>query len=201
MFQCELALSSLLVLSKPPQSPLDILDPGPLETRADAATTVPDAAISNRSRTVIARIFAPTAATTWQQFYVNFTSQVDGLHAQRLTDLRAVLGAASWRYAESLIRAGAEDRDPEFTAADYVRSRIGSYTVSSHIPAPASNIQLGIIHRASVPGLNAAWPIWRAAFIVSDPYSGTASGEAVGSNLLRPTTGHWRTPNRHPAVP
>lgn len=121
----------------------------------------------------------PNAVTDWAAYYAAFTGTVDGKHAQSLRDLRVVVGATTWTYAESLIRSGANDRGPTETAADYVRSRVGSYTVSSFIPAAASNIQTNIVHRASVPGLNAAWPVWRGASIIADPYSGAASGEVA----------------------
>ena len=94
----------------------------------------------------------PGAAATWNEHLKAHTDQVDGINAYNLRDLRCVIGKASFTYLETLFRTGAQDNGPRASAQEYVMSRIGGGMVSSRIPAPASNIQLGIIAKTSYPG-------------------------------------------------
>ena len=121
----------------------------------------------------------PGAATTWNEHLKAHTDEVDGINAFNLSDLRCVIGKASFSYLETLFRTGAQDNGPRASAQEYVMSRIGGGMVSSRIPAPASDIQLGIIAKTSYPGRNAVAPIWRALELIRDPYTGAASGEVA----------------------
>ncbi|MCY4002499.1 MAG: phage major capsid protein [Rhodospirillales bacterium] len=121
----------------------------------------------------------PAAASSWNDYLGAFTGQVDGINAYTLTDLRSVIGKATFGYAETLFRTGATDNGPRASACEYVKSRTGGQMVSSRIPAPASNIQLGIIAKTSYPGRNAVAPIWRALELIRDPYSRASQGEVA----------------------
>ena len=131
----------------------------------------------------------PSAVTTWNQYLGSFTGEVDGLNAFELSDLRSVIGKATFGYVETLFRTGATDNGPRASACEYVKSRTGGQVVSSRIPAPAAsgnsaNTQLGIIAKTSYPGRNAVAPIWRALELIRDPYSGAAKGEVALTALM-----------------
>ena len=126
----------------------------------------------------------PSAATTWNEWLKAHTDEVDGLNAYMLSDLRCVIGKASFSYLETLFRTGAQDNGPRASAAEYVSSRIGGGMVSSRIPAPASNIQLGIIAKTSYPGRNAVAPIWRAMELIRDPYTRASQGEVALTAIM-----------------
>ena len=126
----------------------------------------------------------PGAATTWNEHLKAHTDQVDGINAYNLRDLRCVIGKASFTYLETLFRTGAQDNGPRASAQEYVMSRIGGGMVSSRIPAPASNIQLGIIAKTSYPGRNAVAPIWRALELIRDPYTRASQGEVALTAIM-----------------
>lgn len=118
----------------------------------------------------------PTDATDYKAFKDAFLEQVDGLNAFRLSDVRAVLGAASYRHGESTYRNTTE---AEASLIEHMGPRLGGLSVSARIPAPASNIQTNVLALTSYPGRNAAAPVWRALELIRDPYGGAASGEVA----------------------
>lgn len=128
----------------------------------------------------------PGAVTTWAQYYKTFSDKIDGINAYMISDVMALLGSETFSYAETLFRTGATDNGPRESAADYVRSRLGSYTVSSRIPAAASNIQTNILALTSYPGENAVCPMWRGINLLRDPYSNSQADRTVLS-----VTAYW----------
>ena len=128
----------------------------------------------------------PTAVTTWAQYYKAFSDQIDGINAYAIGDVIALLGSETFSYAETLFRTGATDNGPRASAADYVRMRLGGYTVSSRIPAAASNIQTNILALTSYPGENAVCPVWRGISLLRDPYTNSQADRTVLS-----VTAYW----------
>ena len=126
----------------------------------------------------------PSAATTWNDWLQSHTDEVDGLNSYSLRDLICTIGKASFTYLETLFRTGATDNGPRASAQEYVMSRIGGGMVSSRIPAPASNIQLGLIAKTSYPGRNAVAPIWRALELIRDPYTRASQGEVALTAIM-----------------
>ena len=126
----------------------------------------------------------PGAATTWNEWLKAHTDQVDGLNAYRLSDLICTIGKEAFSYLETLFRTGAQDNGPRASAQEYVSSRIGGGMVSSRIPAPSSNIQLGLIAKTSYPGRNAVAPIWRALELIRDPYTRASQGEVALTAIM-----------------
>lgn len=126
----------------------------------------------------------PGAATTWNEWLKAHTDQVDGLNAYMLSDLICTIGKESFTYLETLFRTGAQDNGPRASAQEYVMSRIGGGMVSSRIPDPASNIQLGLIAKTSYPGRNAVAPIWRALELIRDPYTRASQGEVALTAIM-----------------
>lgn len=128
----------------------------------------------------------PTAVTTWANYYKTFSDEIDGINAYMISDVIALLGSETFSYAETLFRTGATDNGPRASAADYVRSRLGMYTVSSRIPAAASNIQTNILALTSYPGENAVCPVWRGISLLRDPYTNSQADRTVLS-----VTAYW----------
>ena len=124
---------------------------------------------------------AASAAATWQNFVAGFTNLVDGLNAYQLGDIRTVIGKDTFAYAETLYRAGAKDNGPASSAAEYIRGKIGGYSVSSRIAAQASDAagQINIAALTSYPGRNAVAPIWRAFELIRDNITEAAKGQIV----------------------
>lgn len=128
----------------------------------------------------------PSAVTSWSDYYKTFSDQIDGINAYMIGDVTALLGSETWSYAETLFRTGTTDNGPRESAADYARRRIGGYTVSSRIPAAASNIQTNILALTSYPGMNAVCPMWRGVSLLRDPYSESAKDRTILS-----VTAYW----------
>lgn len=143
----------------------------------------------------------PTAVTAWADYYKSFSDKIDGINAYMIGDVIALLGSETFSYAETLFRTGATDNGPRESAADYVRMRLGSYTVSSRIPAAASDIQTNILALTSYPGENAVCPIWRGVSLLRDPYTNSQADRTVLSvtaywnfKIIRETGyGLWKT--------
>ena len=119
----------------------------------------------------------PSDVTDWAALLSIFTDQVDGLNAYMLGDLRTVIGKDTFTYGHGLFRTGTTDNGPRGSALEYVRERIGGMSVSSRIPAAASNIQTNIVALTSYPGRNAVAPIWRGLELIRDPYSNAGKGQ------------------------
>ena len=122
----------------------------------------------------------PGAVTTWVQYVANFTGLVDGLNAYELSDVRSVIGSASFVYAETLYRTNQSD----MSAQAYMRERTGSVSVSSRITAPINNIQTNIAALTSYPGRNAVAPIWRAVEVIRDNITQAASGQIALTAIM-----------------
>ena len=121
----------------------------------------------------------PAAVTSWADYLALFSGRVDGLNAYSLSDVRAVEGASTFQYAESLFRTGAQDNGPRAAAREYVGGRIGGMSVSSRIPAAANDIQTNIAALTSYPGRNAVAPIWKAFSVIRDEITRAAHGQVA----------------------
>jgi len=119
----------------------------------------------------------PGAASTWLNYLEIFTSKVDGLNAYMLSDIIAIEGPTTYQYVASLFRTGATDNGPRESAAEYVRQRTGGITVSSRVPAAASNIQSNLLALTSYPGRNAVAPVWDGFRVITDPYTNAGAGQ------------------------
>ena len=120
----------------------------------------------------------PTAVTAWDDILEVFAGEVDGLNAYELTDLRAIVGPASFRYLATLFAPVASVTHPQQSSLDYTRERTGGLSASSRIPVPASSIQTGIMALTSYPGRNAVLPVWNTGgfSLIRDPYTQAKKG-------------------------
>ena len=121
----------------------------------------------------------PTAVTAWADVLSLYAGEVDGLNAYELSDLRAIVGPASFRYLANLFPPVASVTHPQQSALDYTRERTGGLSASSRIPVPGNdNIQTGIMALTSYPGRNAVLPVWNTGgfSLIRDPYTKAKSG-------------------------
>ena len=104
----------------------------------------------------------PAAAQSWGDFKeLLAVDRVDGLHASSESDLRILLGAATYQAMSGLYRTTtATDRD----VVDELRGRTGGVRVSSLVPAAASNLQKNLVRVGQ--HMDAVAPIWEGVELI-----------------------------------
>ena len=140
----------------------------------------------NGFMTELAAPVADAAAAGWNDIVTKFSAMVDGLNAFNLSDIRTVIGGDTFQFLETLFRTGAQDNGPRESAADYVRGKIGGYSVSSRIAAEANadSGQINIAALTSYPGRNAVAPIWRGFEVIRDNVTKAKEGQIVLTALM-----------------
>ena len=144
----------------------------------------------------------PTSIAKFETFLAAYADAIDGLWATTLRDIAIVcnvdaykLSAKSYRdkvidsVDTNQVRAAASLGD--ITAADYLREKTGGWFTNKRMPATASNVARGIIHRKGQPGVRtASHPTW-GSLNIDDMYTDSAKGERhftmhvlVGSKVL-----------------
>ena len=123
--------------------------------------------------TQAANVSAAGTTETFSLGIARFAGLVDGRHAYDLSDLRAVIGSATFgRYAGQFSGNGS------VSLFDYLRMNLGSIRVSDRVPGVSSNAQKGIVilaASAEMPKIH----VWDAMQIVRDPYSGAGAGKVT----------------------
>ena len=132
--------------------------------------------------TQAANVSAAGTTETFSLGIARFAGLVDGRHAYDLSDLRAVIGSATFgRYAGQFSGNGA------VSLFDYLKMNLGSIRVSDRVPGVSSNAQKGIVilsASAEAPKIH----VWDAMAIVRDPYSGAGAGKITitATSLVSP---------------
>ena len=132
--------------------------------------------------TQAANVNAATATETFETGIARFAGLVDGRHCYDLSDLRAVIGSATFgRFAGEFSGNGA------VSLFDYLRINLGSIRVSDRVPSKSGNAQKGIVilsASAEMPKIH----VWDAMQIVRDPYSGAGAGKVAitATSLVSP---------------
>ena len=120
-------------------------------------------------------VAAASGVETYTTGIARFAALVDGRHAYTLSDLRAVIGSATFAlYAGTFANANKGD----VSLFDYLTQALGSIRVSDRVPAVASTAQKGIVVLSSSstpPKIH----VWDALQIVRDPYSGAGVGKVT----------------------
>ena len=116
----------------------------------------------------------PSDVVTFAAWLAEFLGHVDGTNAYNLSDLRAIVGPETFRKVSATFSGVAGN--PEASAYEYVSSRMGGMSVSSRLPAAASQVQTGIVALTGYPGANAVAPVWDSFHLIRDPYSDAAKG-------------------------
>ena len=132
--------------------------------------------------TQAANVGVASAVETFATGIARFASLVDGRHAYTLSDVRAVIGSATFgRFAGQFSGNGS------ISLFDYLTQMLGSIRVSDRVPSVSSNAQKGIVvlsASAEMPKIH----VWDAMQIVRDPYSGAGAGKVTitATSLVSP---------------
>ena len=115
-----------------------------------------------------------TSADTFDTYLSNLVwSQIDGRYASMASDLRMVVGSATYQDMGSTYRNNSVDR----SALDRVMELSGGVMVSSHVPAVGSNRQNAVIMRGM--SMTCVAPQWEGVTIIPDEITKAASGQIV----------------------
>ena len=140
----------------------------------------------------------PTVIATFDAFVASFADSIDGLWAPTMMDLGMVVNVDAYKLAAKSYRDRVIDTGNrggvslgDKTAADYLRAYTGGFWTNKRMPATASNLARGIVHRKGRMGLRTAClPTW-GSIAVDDIYSDAQSGQRhftlnilVGSKVL-----------------
>ena len=110
---------------------------------------------------------------TWTRFLAIQSGGIDGLWAARLSDIAIVVNPETYRLACGTFQGN----DSEESAASYLERMGGGFWTNSRMPAKASHIAQGILHRKGRTGVRTALcPHWGEVG-VDDITSGSAKGE------------------------
>ena len=104
-----------------------------------------------------------------------FTSLIDGIHANSLSDLRVVSSVGAWRlWAETIANSAAENQ----TVAAFLREAGLSWMARGLIETgTAADDFTAFIGRSKGIEGAAVMALWSGAELIRDPYSGAAGGE------------------------
>ena len=130
-------------------------------------------------QTELAAPAAEANAITWSEGLGKMTALVDGLNSFDLSDIRTVIGKRSFGYYETLFRTGATDNGPRASLGDYIRAKIGGYSVSSRIAEIQAHSQINIAALTSFPGRNAVAPMWSAFEVIRDNITQASKGQII----------------------
>ena len=135
----------------------------------------------------------PTAVAAFDDFVAAFADQVDGLWASMPSEVAIVANVDSYKLSAKTFRdgTGGQSRAGEMAFSDYAKAHYGGWFTNARMPATASTIARGIVHRMGRMGLRTAClPTW-GTLSVDDIYSDSASGQRhfsihvlVGSKVL-----------------
>lgn len=107
-----------------------------------------------------------------------FSSLVDGIHASGFGDLRVVSGMAAWRlWEDTIANAAAENQ----TLAGYMRTAGLSWSGRGQIEdaATTNGKFAALVGLGKGIGGAAACPVWSAAELIRDIYTGAGKGEVT----------------------
>ncbi len=119
----------------------------------------------------------PTAVADFDAFLKAFSDQIDGLWASMLSEVAIVANVDAYKLSATKFRDVGTNNGHrgDVSFADYAREHTGGWWTNKRMPATASNIARGIVHRMGRPGLTTAvHPTW-ATLSIDDIYSDSAS--------------------------
>ena len=148
-----------------------------LSDKLDAVALAGQAAVSNTSPAIeglISQLTAPSdpsAIATASDYLGVYSGRVDGKHSADGSNVRLLVNAATFAQAYGLQLA---------TSGDLLSEKLpaGRFRASANAPATASDIATAISYTAG-PRRGFVQPVWRAATVIRDPYTGAASGQVA----------------------
>ena len=123
---------------------------------------------------------AASAVTSFATYLSAFGhSRVDGRYAAALSDVRAVMGSATYGHAGNQYRSNNAD----YSALDALDRKTGGVKVSAHVPAVASNKQNAVI-RLGQHDRAVLQVLWDGVTIVPDEVTKVGTGEIAITAIL-----------------
>ena len=118
-------------------------------------------------------------------------ARVDGRHAQQTTDVRGVVGVATYAHMGVSYRSANAD----FTVLDSLAKKTGGVRVSAHVPAAVSNKQNAVVRLGSRRDM--VQPVWTGVTIIVDEISLVGKGEIEITAVLLANTKILRAAGFH----
>ena len=124
----------------------------------------------------------PTAVADFDAFVAAFVDQIDGLWASMVSDVAIVANVDAYKLSAKTFRDRVIDTGNrggvslgDESAASYLARETGGWWTNKRMPATASNIARGIVHRRGRSGMRTAvHPTW-GQISIDDIYSDSAS--------------------------
>ena len=114
----------------------------------------------------------PTDVATFALFLGSFANQIEGLWASTLKDVAIVTNPDAYKLSAQVFRANSSDD----SFATYAAKYCGGWWTNKRMPATASDLARGIVHRKGMTGIRTAChPVW-GMLTVDDIYTDSASG-------------------------
>ena len=127
---------------------------------------------------------AAAAVTTFATYLSAFGhSRVDGRYAAALSDVRAVMGSATYAHAGGQYRSNNAD----YSAIDALDRKTGGVRVSAHVPAVASKKQNAVIRLGSADRA-VLQVLWDGITLVPDEVTKVKTGEIAITAILLAAT-------------
>lgn len=123
---------------------------------------------------------APMAAATWADFLAAVTAQVDGRYASMPSQVRLLIGSATYQAAEAVASTA---RHMEESGFETMARKSGGVRITSRIAAPAStggqdDIQDALAARR-LSAMHAVCPIWEGVTLIRDEVTQAAQGQIL----------------------
>ena len=129
-----------------------------------------------------------SAADTFDTYLSRFLwGQIDGRYASMASDLRMVVGAATYTDMGQTYRNNSVDR----SALDRIMELTGGVRVSAHVPAVAASKQNAVIMRGM--SATAVAPTWEGVTIIPDEITKAKQGQIVITGVMLYATKVLRT--------
>ena len=117
----------------------------------------------------------PDGVADYDDYVGALAEQVDGIYANETSDVRMLIGPATYQHMLRVYRTGS---NTERSALERVRELSGGVRASAHVPGVAAKRQGAVAARAT--GLiHMVQPVWEGPTAVVDPYTRADQGEIV----------------------
>lgn len=121
----------------------------------------------------------PTSTVTFTTAATQVARGIDGLYASSVGECSWVCGVQTMTTLEGLFTA-----DGSTSASERMTRRLSGFSASAHIPAPASNIQQGILSKNGGPAQTAVAPIWQGMRLIRDEVSAATTGQIAVTAVM-----------------
>ena len=139
------------------------------------------------------------AVTSFSDYISKFCyARVDGRFASMKSDLRILMGSATYAHAGGVYRAAESD----VTALDRLSDQVGGVRVSAHVPGVASKKQNAVVRLGS--RRDAVQPMWTGVTLIVDEVTRSGAGEIEVTAVMLLATkiiragGFWKGQTQHP---